>query len=77
MGRVVDFPMSPKLGLDVLVAEKPHIGREMLAVGAKEATVQVDRRQKSNRVGSETAARGGHGQPQSRWAHIRQCRCAE
>lgn len=44
MGRVVDFPMGPKLGLDVLVAEKPHIGREMLAVGAKEATVQVDRR---------------------------------
>lgn len=71
VSRVVDFAMSPELGLDVLVAEDPHLAGEVLPVAAQEPPVEGDRGQEGHGLGLEAGVaagrRGceaGHG-----WAH--------
>lgn len=56
VSRIVDVSVSAELGLDVLVAQQPHLGWKVLSVGTQEASVEVRGRQEGHLVGPETAA---------------------
>lgn len=73
MRRVLRLPMTPKLGLDVLVAQEPHLGRQVPAVRAEQPPVQGDGRQQGQRrpqarVGR--ARRRGLGEESARGSHF-------
>lgn len=63
MGRVVHVPVRPELGLDVQVAQDPHLGGEVLPVRAQQAAVQRDGRQQGHhgRGPQGVGAAGGRG----------------
>jgi hypothetical protein len=73
MRRVLRLPMTPKLGLDVLVAQEPHLGGQVPAVRAEQPPVQGDGRQQGQRrpqarVGR--ARRRGLGEESARGSHL-------
>lgn len=45
MRRIVHVAMSSEFGLDVLVAEEPHLCREVLSVSAQKPSVKGNGRQ--------------------------------
>ena len=57
MHRVLHIPVRPELGLDILVAQQAHLGRQVLAVGAEQAPVEVDGRQQGHGAGREALGR--------------------
>ena len=59
MCRVVDVAVCPELGLDVLIAQDPHLRRQVFAVGAEEAPVQRYWRQQGEGLGPQAVAAAG------------------
>ena len=55
MSWIVDGPVRPKLGLDVLVPEQTHLAWQVSAVAAKEAPVQWYGREDRQRRRSQAA----------------------
>lgn len=45
VSRVLHVTMSPEFRLDILIPQQPHIMRQMLAMRAEQATIQVHGRQ--------------------------------
>jgi hypothetical protein len=60
MHRIFHLPMRPKLRLDILIPEQPHLRGKMLPVCAEETAVEIYRREKGHRSRGETIF-GGHG----------------
>ena len=58
MQRILHIPMSPKLALQVRVAEDAHLGVEFLAVDAENAAVELERREEGE--GFTEAGFGAH-----------------
>lgn len=61
MCRVVDVAVRPELGLDVLVAQHPHLLGQMFPVRPKEAPVEWYWRQQGERLGPEAIAAASRG----------------
>jgi hypothetical protein len=72
MGGIIDVLMSPEFSLDVLVSQESHLSREVLAVCAEKAAVEVHGRQECDLVRPETAASGCDGHSKSRRLHFGQ-----
>lgn len=71
MHRILHLPMRPKLSLDILIAQQPHLRGQMLPVRAEEPTVEVDWRQQCHWPRGE-AVLDGHcccHEQTGRWSH--------
>lgn len=58
MRRIVHVAMSSEFGLDILVAEQPHLCREVLSVSAQEPSVKGNGRQKGHGLWSQAILHG-------------------
>jgi hypothetical protein len=58
MDRVLNLPMCPELGLDILVPEQPHFRGQVPPVSTKQTTVEMNWREERHGARGQALSRG-------------------